>query len=326
MFIVRAPLRISLAGGGTDIPSFYRESMGEVISFAINKYVYLAFHETFRSGIRLAYSQTENISSTNQIKHPLFRNAFQHMGSKDNLEIGSFADIPAEGTGLGSSSAFTVALVKGLSLINGIDASQHEIAEKACHIEINLCNDPIGKQDQFASAYGGFNHFRFFPNETVTATPVKMQKSIQDCLLLFYLDMSRSASAILKLQATVMKNGTQQFGNLSRIRQQVETMKNSILIEDFEAVGASLHENWILKREMTELTSNPEIDELYELALRNGALGGKVLGAGGGGFLLLCVKSERRQEFIDTYPLRHVPFEIDVKGVFQIPLGKEVGE
>ena len=326
MFIVRAPLRVSLAGGGTDIPSFYRENMGEVLSFAINKYVYLAFHETFRPGIRLAYSQTENISSINQIKHPLFRNAFQYLGSKNNIEIGSFADIPSEGTGLGSSSAFTVALVKGLTLINGFDVTKHEIAEKACHIEINLCQDPIGKQDQFASAYGGFNHFRFFPNESVTSTPIKMQKSVQDCLLLFYMDMSRSASAILKLQATVMKAGTRQFSNLNRILQQVEFMKNSILLEDFEAVGALLHENWVLKREMTELTSNLEIDELYELALRNGALGGKVLGAGGGGFMLLCVKSDRQQEFIDRFPLRHIPFEVDAKGVFEIPLSKKLGD
>jgi D-glycero-alpha-D-manno-heptose-7-phosphate kinase len=326
MFIVRAPLRISLAGGGTDVPSYYQEKSGEVLNFAINKYVYLAFHETFRPGIRLAYSQTENIDSASEIKHPLFRSAFQFMGYKNNIEIGSFADIPAEGTGLGSSSAFTVALVKGLSLLNEAELTKHEIAEKACHVEIQLCEDPIGKQDQFASAYGGVNHFKFLPDESVTSTSVVMPENIKESLLLFHLDMSRSASTILKLQSTFMKEGTKQFINLDRIQKQVQLMKNSFLLKDVVTVGELLHENWVLKREMTDLTTNSKIDELYELALRSGAIGGKVLGAGGGGFFLFCVNPENKQDFIDSYPLRHVPFEVDQQGVFEIPLEKSKGD
>jgi D-glycero-alpha-D-manno-heptose-7-phosphate kinase len=324
MFIMRAPLRISLAGGGSDLIPFSREFGGQVASFAINKYVYLAFHETFLSGIRLAYSRTENVNDSSQIEHPLFKNAFHYFDFKESIEIGSFADVPSSGTGLGSSSAFTVALVAGLRKLTSQSLNKTTIAEIACHIEINMCGDPIGKQDQFASAFGGVNHFVFNKDGSTDVNPIKLGEEAVDAaassLLLYFLDMGRSASKILKEQSSLMTIGSQQVESTEKLAKQVPIMIEALRDGDVYRIGKLLDESWALKRELTQSTTNSTIDGYYDLGLSLGALGGKVLGAGGGGFLLMCVPRNKQMAFKASFPLRQVPFQIDFKGVQEISL------
>ena len=324
MFIVRAPLRISLAGGGTDLEAFSKVEGGHVLNFAISKYVYIAFHPTFYGGIRLAYSSVEKVQKIEEIQHPLFRNTMLHFGCNPNIEIGSFADIPGSGTGLGSSSAFTVALVSGISKLNNLKLSKMELATEACFIEIQLCKDPIGKQDQFASAFGGLNEFFFNPDGSVDAKKLDLGQNgisqIRNNLCLFSLNMERSASEILKVQTSGLQLKEVQFNKTQEIKKQVHLMKQALLETDFGLVGQILHENWMLKREMTPQTTNDKIDYFYNLALASGASGGKVLGAGGGGFLLLAVEPERRVDFVRSFPLRHVDFEVDTIGVTTLDL------
>jgi len=324
MFIMRAPLRISLAGGGSDLIPFSSQFGGQVASFAINKYVYLAFHETFLDGIRLAYSRTENVNDKGQIEHPLFKNAFHFFDFKESIEIGSFADVPSSGTGLGSSSAFTVALVAGLRKLTDQSLDKIAIAEIACHIEIDMCGDPIGKQDQFASAFGGVNHFVFNQDGSTDVHPIKLDNAALEAatnsLFLYYLDMGRSASKILKEQSHLMTLGSQQVENTAKLAMQVPQMIDALLEGDVYRIGKLLNESWVLKRELTGSTTNSTIDGYYDLGLTLGALGGKVLGAGGGGFLLMCVPQNKQVDFKANFPLRQVPFQIDFKGVQEISL------
>ena len=329
MFVIRAPLRISLAGGGSDLIPYVQSHGGEVVSFAIKKYVYLAFHETFFGGIRLAYSRTENLTHRSQIEHPLFRNAFQLFNFESNIEIGSFADVPSSGTGLGSSSAFTVALVAGLRKLSGLSLDKHEIANTACHIEIDMCGDPIGKQDQFASAFGGLNRFVFKQDGQTEVTPLRVNpielSKVKKSLLLFYLGTGRSASEILTLQNHSLKSHSVQTDMTSKLVNQVSPMINALHAGNVDEVGSLLQENWNLKKKMSSGVSNDLIDSYYELSLKLGALGGKVLGAGGGGFLLLCVPVNIQDAFRATFPLQEVLFDLDTTGVKEISLNDSGG-
>lgn len=329
MFVMRAPLRISLAGGGSDLAAFTSQFGGQVVSFAINKYVYLAFHETFLPGIRLAYSKIENVKNKNMIQHPLFKNAFEFFEFTQSIEIGSFADVPSSGTGLGSSSAFTVALVAGLRKISSQSHDKLAIAETACYIEIDMCGDLVGKQDQFASAFGGLNQLTFNKDGSTQVNPVSLKSdsfnTIKSSLLLYYLGMGRSASEILTKQSHSLTMGSPQIENTRKLAEQVPPMVNALVEGNVTEVGRLLNDGWIIKREMTRATTNKVIDKHYTKGLELGALGGKVLGAGGGGFMLLCVPVAKQPYFRENFPLREVDFEIDTMGVSEVSLLSKVG-
>jgi D-glycero-alpha-D-manno-heptose-7-phosphate kinase len=320
MILTRAPLRISLAGGGSDLPSFYSHDFGEVLSFAIDQYVYIAAHSYFSGGIRLSYSQTELVQNHLEIEHPLFRNTMKSLDFHGDIELSSFADVPGSGTGLGSSSAFTVALIHTLLTFNGERRTAHEIASLACSIEIEMCGDPIGKQDQFASAFGGINRFKFMSDGSVTTNQNSNLSSkvdfLSNSLLLYYTGMGRSSTSILQEQSLAMIPGSESFDAVSRIRDKVEEMQNHILDENAVGVGELLEQSWNDKRKLSSGISNPLFEGMLAKAKELGALGGKLVGAGGGGFLLICVPFERRNRFIKEFDsLRHLPFKVSMQGV-----------
>lgn len=320
MIVTRAPLRISLAGGGSDLPSFYSHGFGEVLSFAIDQYVYIAAHSYFSGGIRLSYSKTESVRSHLEIQHPLFRNAMKSLDFHGDIELSSFADVPGSGTGLGSSSAFTVALIHTLLAFNRNHWSAHDIASLACKIEIEMCEDPIGKQDQFASAYGGINRFKFLSDGSVTVNQNSNLSSkvefLNNSLLLYYTGSGRAATAILQEQSLAMLPGSEPFKAVSRIRDKVEEMQSYVLEENAIGVGQLLDQSWNDKKTLSSGISNHLFEGMLAKAKEFGALGGKLVGAGGGGFLLLCVPPEKRSRFIDQFDsLRLLPFKVSTQGV-----------
>lgn len=317
MIVTRTPLRVSLAGGGSDLPSFYRSAVGAVVSFAIDKSIYIACHGLYSGGIRLSYSQTERVSSPLEISHPLIRESLLRLGFSKDVEIGSFADIPASGTGLGSSSSFTVGLIKALSTYMGKELSPHELAEIACEVEIGRCQEPIGKQDQFAAAYGGINVIRFHSDEKVeveSLTSKNLTRFLESTLMLFDLGFGRKASDILVRQSEAMHQA-ETFERVLSLRNLVEPMVNAITGEDHIELGKILHESWIKKRELASGISNQEIEEIYSFAIKCGALAGKVVGAGGGGFLLLAVEPGRKADFRQRFNRsRELVFQVSDKG------------
>ncbi|OGH88681.1 MAG: hypothetical protein A3J93_01125 [Candidatus Magasanikbacteria bacterium RIFOXYC2_FULL_42_28] len=288
MILVRAPMRVSFVGGGTDLPDFYRSYPGRVISTTIDKFVYLAINNSYKMGkFIVKYSENESVNHPSEIKHNHFREAFLDFGlTKEGIEVSSFADVPA-GTGLGSSASFAVALVKGLNAFLGKTISKEEAARSACRLEIDIMKEPIGKQDQYAAAYGGFNIFVFNPDETVTVEPVlldyKTLINFEEHILVFYTGQSRSASAVLAEQSANIKNKLIEYKKMS---DSVYKFRDSLLVGNMEALANQLHENWLRKKSLVSSISNSGIDALYESGLAAGAWGGKVLGAGGGGCIL----------------------------------------
>jgi D-glycero-alpha-D-manno-heptose-7-phosphate kinase len=323
MILSRAPLRVSLAGGGSDLPAFYEQEPGEVLSFSIDKYVYIAAHELFKGGIRLSYSRTEEVDNPNQIEHPLIRETFLETNFMQSIEVGSFADVPGTGTGLGSSSAFTVALLNSLSHLNGMYSSCSDIpkylADTACKIEIERCGQLIGKQDQFASAYGGVNHIKFNPDGSTEVESLLGDESLTDflneSLALFYLGFGRPGSEILNEQSTKLKNKTNEFQSMLELRNLVPEMKIALTRRDRNYLGHLLTRGWQLKASTSSSISSPQIDRAFSEALELGALGGKVVGAGGGGFFLLALEPQKREAFIDNFSkYRNLPFGISRTG------------
>ncbi len=318
MIISRAPLRMSFVGGGSDLPAFYREYGGAVVSTAINKYVFVTISRKFDNGIRVAYSRTEEVHAVAEIEHQLVRAAIQHVGIEGGIEITTVADIPSRGTGLGSSSSFTVALLNGLYAFKDKYVSADQLGKEACHIEIDICGEPIGKQDQYAAAIGGFNLLEFMSDETVVASPIicKPQtiREIKSSLLMLYTGITRSASQILRQQSLVVSNTAKQKA-LKRMVELCYQLRNEIQDNNVDAFGEILHENWVLKKSLTANISTSAIDEWYEIALKNGAKGGKILGAGSGGFLLLCAPPDRHKAICHALPvLRPIPFEFEPLG------------
>lgn len=302
MIIVRSPLRISLGGGGTDLPSYYRDHGGFLIAAAIDKYVYITLHQTFVQEIILKYSKMERVTAIDDIEHPIVREALKYINLQTpHLEITSMADIPA-GTGLGSSGSFTTALLKALHTLKKNLVHPRELAEEACHIELNLLKEPIGKQDQYIAAFGGLTCFRFQPNEQVEAWPLKIDQdilySLEDNLLLFFTGYSRSASQILKEQDQKSQAKDQSMtDNLHFIKDLGLKSKDALLKGDLHAFANLMNVHWQYKKERSRNMSNSDIDDWYALARKNGALGGKVIGAGGGGFLMFYAE--------DKVSLRH---------------------
>ena len=318
--MTRSPLRISLGGGGTDLPSYYQEHSGFLIAAAIDKYVYLLLHRRFVARILLKYSQMEEVERIDDIKHPLIREALRLVKWEDlSLEITSMADIPA-GTGLGSSGSFTTALLKALHVVMKNLVHPGELAEQACQIEIDILKEPIGKQDQYIASYGGITCFRFLPNGQVEAWPLKISQrtlyDMEDHLLMFFTGYTRSAGEILKEQDTrSKKNDSSMIANLHFVKQIGRDIKDALELGDLKQFGELLNTHWQYKKERSRSMSNDRINHWYDLAMKNGALGGKLIGAGGGGFLMfLCQEGSRVRQLMAEEGLEEVRFRFDFEG------------
>ena len=326
MIISKTPFRISFAGGGSDLPEFYRREYGAVVSTAIDKFVYLAIHRFFERQYMLKYSQTETCGSIDEIQHPLIRECLRYAGTRDFLEITSFADIPSHGSGLGSSSAFSVGLLHALHAQQGRTASHETCAAGACEVELGRLQEPIGKQDQYAAAYGGMNYLRFNADGSVHVDPIVLGRDtrgeIERRLLLFYTGITRKASGILAEQRQNIVSDQQRFDTLRRMRDQADTLREALAVGNIDVLGTLLHEGWLLKRQMASGISSPAIDELYERGRAAGATGGKLLGAGGGGFLLFYVQPQHRRAVTEALGgLRQVDFEFERQGTRIIYVG-----
>jgi D-glycero-alpha-D-manno-heptose-7-phosphate kinase len=317
MIASRAPFRISFAGGGSDLRGFYSRHPGCVLSASINKYMYILIHPFFDRRIQIKYSRTELVNSIAHIQHPIVRVALERF-RLEGVDINSIADVPA-GTGLGSSCSFTVALLHALYAYVGKFASKEVLAREACEIEIDVLKDPIGKQDQYAAAYGGLNLITFFPDESVQVAPIVMpagaRRRLCDNLLMFYLGGTRSASQILAEQQLNVQRDKEKFANLLRMTELAQQLHKSLSDGAIDDMGPILHEGWCRKRELASQISDKWIDACYDDALQHGATGGKLLGAGGGGFLLLYCPKEKQEGLTGSMKdFRRMDFEFDSAG------------
>jgi D-glycero-alpha-D-manno-heptose-7-phosphate kinase len=320
MIIARSPLRITLGGGGTDLPSYYRDHNGFLVSAAIDKYVYVNVMRPFNEGIYLKYSLLEHVEKIAEVKHPIIREALLLIGFKTpQIEITTLADIPA-GTGLGSSGSFTTALLKALYTHRKRHLHQDELAELACHIEIERLGEPIGKQDQYIAAIGGVTCFTFHKDDKVTAEPLGINMAtlfdLEDNLLLFFTGFSRSASGILKDQKTKsQQNDQDMLNNLHYVKELGYRSRDALVDGKTILFGELMHEHWEHKKRRSGGMSNPKIDEWYDLGMKNGAVGGKLVGAGGGGFLMFMAhdRNKLRHAMADA-GLEEVRFKFDYEG------------
>ncbi len=318
MIITRTPFRISFVGGGSDMETFYSRHQGAVLSTSINKYMYISSHKFFfKDQVRVKYSKTETVNRIDDLRHPILREALKKAGIRGGIEISSIADIPA-GTGMGSSSSFTVGLLHNLYAIKRQYASAEDLAEGACEIEIDILKEPIGKQDQYAAAVGGLNIFYFNKDGSVRIEPLYIKNEIydrlQENLIMFYTGNQRNASEILSEQK---KNVSKEdkFNTLKSMVGLVSELKDSLYNERINDFGKLLHENWILKQKLAIQISNKDIEEIYNTGLKNGAEGGKLLGAGGGGFFLFYCEKHKQQKLKDSLkPLYNFEFKFEQDG------------
>ena len=318
MIVSRAPLRMSFVGGGSDMPAYYRENGGAVLSTSLNKYVYLTINKKFDNDLRLSYSNTEIVSDSSQIKHPIFRNTLELLKFKGGLEITSISDIPSQGSGLGSSSSFTVALLHALSTYKGEHISKQELGRLTSHIEIDLCKDTIGKQDQYAAAFGGFNFIEFNKEDSVVINPIVCKplkiKKIEDSILVFYTGRTRKASTLLLEQSKNMKKANNRE-LMSEMVALAYKMRDLLEKNDIELFGEILDRNWVLKRQMAVGVSDPQIDGWYHKGLAAGAEGGKIMGAGNGGFLMFFAPKEKHDAITSALTeLQRIPFSFSNTG------------
>ncbi|HVN00902.1 MAG TPA: kinase [Caulobacteraceae bacterium] len=319
MIISQTPLRVSLFGGGSDLPAYYRRHGGAVLSTTIDKSVYVTVSRKFDDAVRVSYSRTEEVATAGDVEHPLVREALGLLGIDGGIEITSVADIPARGTGLGSSSAFTVGLLNALHAHQGRHASAARLAEEACEIELTRCGEPIGKQDQYAAAFGGLNFIRFRPDEAVEVTrvicPPDALEELQRRLMFFYTGATRSASRLLAEQsANVAEPGdaTRATGELVCL---AEAAFRAICAGEVDPLGRMLRQAWKLKRSLANGVSNDLIDQAHDAAIAAGADGGKLLGAGAGGFLMFVAPPERQAAVREALAgLRETPFRFTGQG------------
>jgi D-glycero-alpha-D-manno-heptose-7-phosphate kinase len=302
MIVTKTPLRMSFLGGGSDIPQFYKKYGGICVSASINSYIYIAAHKCVAPHLKVIYSHLELENDIDQIKHDRVREVLKHYGQTTNMEIASFSNIPTKGTGLGSSSTFTVGLINAVSKIAEVELTKEQMAKLACHIEIEKCKEPIGKQDQYAAAIGGLNVYEFHKDEEVEITPLEQftdHKQLQKNLLCFNTGVVRMASSVLKEQVDNL-NLNINVDNTKRIvemtRRSIELLKNNNLDE----FGILMHEAWQVKKQLSSNISNQLIDNMYDTAIEAGALGGKILGAGGGGYLLVYVPENRQKSVLNA--------------------------
>jgi D-glycero-alpha-D-manno-heptose-7-phosphate kinase len=296
MIFSKTPLRMSFVGGGSDMPEFYRQFGGAVLSTAIARYIYIAVNRKFDGRIRLSYSKTEEVDARSDIHHPLVRHCLELADIDGGIEIGSFADIPSKGTGLGSSSSYTVGLLNALYAYKSQYAAKEQLAREACHVEIDRCGEPIGKQDQYAAAFGGLNIIEFHPDDSVSVCPIvcdaDTRKAFEERIIVFFTGRTRSASEVLARQSAAIKTGNPAT-SLKRMVELVFEMKKALESGGLEDVGGLLHENWRLKSQLTSGISDNEIDQWYQAGIDAGAMGGKLLGAGNGGFMMFYAEPER---------------------------------
>jgi len=316
MIISQTPFRISFVGGGTDFEGFYRQYPGRVLSTSIDKYIYLGLNPKFDGRIRISYSRTEEVDNRGQVEHPLVKAALEETGIEKGIEITSIGDIPSKGTGLGSSSSFVVGLLQGLYSYLGKYISTGDLAEKACHIEIDKAGAPIGKQDQYAVAFGGLNVITFNQNGKIDVEPVflspKIKEDFQNHLLMFYTGQQRSSAPILSEQR---ENIEKKFEFLKKLSDLVPVFRGALEKGNFKEVGELLHQNWLMKKELSSGISNPQIEEMYNTALKAGAWGGKILGAGGGGFLLVVVPPDNQEKIKEALKEHRImPFRFTEAG------------
>jgi D-glycero-alpha-D-manno-heptose-7-phosphate kinase len=318
MIITKTPLRISLIGGGTDVSTFYQVSPGEVISFSIDKYVYVSVNKKFDNKLRVSYSKTENVNNVYELDHELVRECLKLFKINNGLEITSISDIPGNGTGLGSSSSFTVGLLNALSiLMNGKEVHPKLLAEGAYIIESTKCGHPVGKQDQYAASFGGMNNIQFNKSGVgLYRLPVSStwKKELMDHSMLLWTGMNRDANKILRKQYVSFKNG----GNIEHgkiLANLVKSMRTDILDEcSMGKIGELINESWNIKKMFSPDISNTAIDDLYKKSLYSGAIGGKILGAGGGGFLYLIAPPKKHKIIEESTGLRKVDFNISENG------------
>ena len=320
MIIARSPLRITMGGGGTDLPSYYREHGGFLIAAAIDKYVYVTVTRPFTEGVYLKYSELEHVKSIDEVRHRIIREALRLQNLRTpQIEITTLADIPA-GTGLGSSGSFTTALLKALYAHRRQLIHPQELAELACHIEIDLLGEPIGKQDQYIAAYGGLTCFTFNKDDSVTAEPLKISMDtlfdLEDHILLFFTGYSRNAGSILEDQDKRTRTSDEEMlKNLHFVKELGLLSKEALEMGDTARFGELMHEHWEHKKRRSGGMSNPVIDEWYELGMKNGALGGKVVGAGGGGFLMFYAADRNKlRHAMAGAGLEEVRFGFDFEG------------
>jgi D-glycero-alpha-D-manno-heptose-7-phosphate kinase len=321
MIYSRAPLRISLGGGGTDLPSYYREHGGFLIAGAIDKYVYILTHTVFQRRYRMKYSQMEEVDTAAEIRHPIMREALTRHWRGNPLEIAVVADVPA-GTGMGSSGAFAVALLKGLAHARRTSITPEALAEAACEIEIDVLREPVGKQDPYVAAHGGICAYTFNPDDTVDVVPLELQAAtlrlLRERMLLFYTGEARSASAVLSDQDERTKSGDERMlANLQKTKEIGLLSRDLLVSGDLDSYAALMHEHWQNKRARSHGMATEHVDELYTLARRSGAIGGKLVGAGGGGFLLVYARnpSDTRQAMTAARAPELV-FDFEFQGAF----------
>ncbi len=319
MIITRTPLRISIGGGGTDLASYYERSGGALVAGAIDKYIYIALNRTFTDDYFLKYSDLERVRTVDDIRHPIIREAFRMYDPGPAIEMASMADIPA-GTGLGSSGAFTVGLLRGLHAYKREHVTPHALAEEACHIEIDQLGEPIGKQDQYIAAFGGLTCFDFQPDGRVSVTPLAVSNEtlhdLEEHLLLFFTGYSRSADTVLSQQDGKTRAGDPaMLSSLDRAKELGFEVRDALENGQVETFAKLMHEHWESKRRRATTVSNPNIDGWYETARANGALGGKLVGAGAGGFLLLFASEpDRVRRSLRDAGLPEVRFTFDFDG------------
>jgi D-glycero-alpha-D-manno-heptose-7-phosphate kinase len=319
MIISKTPLRMSFVGGGSDLPVFYRKFGGAVVSTAINKFVYVTVNKKFDDRIRVSYSKTEEARTVDRIKHPLVREAMKMLGISGGIEITSIADIPAKGSGLGSSSSFTVGLLHALHAYACRYASAEQLARESCEIEIDRCGEPIGRQDQFAAAFGGFNFIEFYPDDSVSVEPIickrETLRKLEENTLVLYTGITRSASALLKTQQKIVASEAAKQKVMRKMVELAHQLKAELQKNNLQAFGEIVHENWQLKRSLTGAISTDAIDDWYATARKAGAIGGKLLGAGSGGFLMFYAPQERHDAIARALKsLRRMDFQFEPQG------------
>lgn len=316
MIIVKTPFRISFAGGGSDLSSFYKKSYGAVVSTTIDRFMYIMIHPYFHGKIRIKYSKTEDVDSIAEIQHPLVRECLKLMKIEKGVEIASIADVPA-GTGLGSSSAFTVGLLYALSAYKRRMRTKEWLAKSSCVIEIEKVKESIGKQDQYAVSFGGVNYICFNPDETVLVEPLilkpEIKKQLENNLLMFYVGNQRKASQVLKEQKEKMKD-QKKYKTVCKMVKIAERMKQILLKGELERFGELLHKGWLLKKSLTGDITNYQLDDFYKKALKVGAKGGKILGAGGGGFFLFYCEPKYQNKLRKVLRLRELKFRFENEG------------
>jgi D-glycero-alpha-D-manno-heptose-7-phosphate kinase len=298
LLITRTPLRISIGGGGTDLPSFYRNDGGYVLSAAIDKYIYIALNRTFSDDYFLKYSEIERVKFIDDIKHPILREAFRCHDLGRHIELVSIADVPS-GTGLGSSGAFTVGVLKAMYAMKREHVTAAALAEEACRVEIDVLKNSVGKQDQYIAAFGGLTEFTFRKDDSVEVAPLAIAGNtlheLEQHLLLFFTGQHREASSMLLDQVTRSRdNDAEMISNLRETKALGYEIRNSLMTGDLNGYGELLNRHWMIKRQRSPEMTNSQIDNWYEIARKNGALGGKLVGAGGGGFLLFLVEEPQR--------------------------------